>query len=494
MKYEVVIGIETHLQLNTKTKMFCRCSADFWGAEPNSNVCPVCLGLPGALPVINKEALDKAMLMGAALGASHPDYSKFDRKNYFYPDLAKGYQISQFDYPLNTGGRVQLSDSVVGIIRAHLEEDTGKSSHGTSGSLIDFNLAGIPLLEVVSEPVIRSSAQAREYVQTLRQIARYIGVNEGNMERGMLRADINISLQEPGRWQYQQGSFVVEDGYRLHNRVEVKNLNSFRSIERAIEYEIKRQAAVLDAGEEVIQETRGWDEAKGVTTSQRTKEEAHDYRYFPEPDLPPISINDEWRNRIMSMLPELPQAKQQRFMAEYKLSEYNARLLTEEARLADWYETAVTAISQLLPALDKTKQATLAANWVLGEVSRLQNEHQNWVFESRLTPQHLAEVLSMIEANKISGANAKEVVAEAYATGNDPQQIVVDKGLEQVSGDADLEPIAQKVIDENPDAVEKIRAGKSATIQFLVGQVMKETRGRANPGVVRELLEKLLSA
>lgn len=494
MKYDIVIGIETHIQLNTKSKMFCRCSTSYWGADPNTNTCPVCLGLPGALPVINKGALDKAMLMGLALGATVSGYSKFDRKNYFYPDLAKGYQISQFDFPINVGGRIQLEAGEVGIIRAHLEEDTGKSTHGADGSLIDFNMAGIPLLEIVSEPSIRSAQQAREYVQALRQIARYIGVNEGNMERGMLRADINISLQEPGKWRHEAGEFVLEDDYKLNNRVEIKNLNSFRSIERAVEYEVQRQSDLLDAGKPVVQETRGWDEARGETISQRDKEEAHDYRYFPEPDLPPLHVDDAWIKSVQAMLPELPGAKKQRLMSDYDLSEYDARLLVEERSVAEWYEDAVKAFSgDQRPANgdqnnEKTEKAKMVANWVLGEISRLQNEHQKVVSDSRLSPEDLAKVLEMVKNKSLSGANAKEVVEELFVNGGSPEAIVKDRQLEQVSGGDDLAPIVKKVLVGNPDAVEKIKAGKTSTVQFLVGQVMRETKGRANPGVVADLL------
>ena len=486
MKYDVIIGIETHIQLNTQSKMFCGCSTDVWRAEPNTRVCPVCLGLPGALPVANKSALDKAMLVGAALGSTIADACKFDRKNYFYPDLAKGYQISQYDQPINVGGSVMVNGESIGLIRAHLEEDVGKLSHDGDFSLVDFNKGGIPLLEIVSEPVIRSASQAKAYVQALRQIMRYIGVNDGNLERGVMRADVNISLQEPGKWQYKDGEFMLADGYRLSNRTEIKNLNSFRSIERAVEYEISRQAKLLDAGKSIVQETRGWDDIKGVTTSQRTKEEAHDYRYFPEPDLPPLEIDEAWKSEIMQQLPELPNAKYNRFVAQYGLSDYDARLLVEEREVADWYEKASNAFGS-------DKAATkIVANWVLGEIARLQNVNQNFVYESKLKPEQLAEVLALLSENKISGANAKELVAELYDKAGDVKALVADRGLEQVSDSEDLEPIARTVIENNPDAVEKIRAGKTATIQFLVGQVMKETRGRANPATVTDLLQEIL--
>jgi aspartyl-tRNA(Asn)/glutamyl-tRNA(Gln) amidotransferase subunit B len=493
MKYDVVIGIETHIQLNTASKMFCSCSTAAWEAAPNTQVCPVCLGLPGALPVINKAALEKAMLVGLALGSTISPRSKFDRKNYFYPDLAKGYQISQYDQPLNVGGEVACDGFTVGLIRAHLEEDVGKLNHDGDRSLVDFNKGGIPLLEIVSEPVIHSSSQAKEYVQTLRQLVRYIGVNDGNLERGVMRADVNISLQVPGKWRYQDGEFTVEAGYTLNNRAEIKNLNSFRSIERAIEYEIKRQSKLLDAGQSVVQETRGWDEAKGATTSQRSKEEAHDYRYFPEPDLPPLEVDRSWVENIRQQLPELPMSKRQRFMQDYGLSDYDARLLADERQVAEWFEQVVQAHSGLQEADGAVKdRAKKVANWMLGEIARLQNEQQKYVYESQLQPQQLSAILRLIDEGKLSGANAKELVAELYVNGGEPEQLIKERGLEQVSGSDDLEPIALKVIEANPEAVEKIKAGKTATIQFLVGQVMKETRGRANPGTVKELLEKLI--
>ena len=493
MTYDIIIGIETHIQLNTATKMFCRCSADAWKVEPNTRTCPVCLGLPGALPVINKAALDKAMLVGLALHAEIAESAHFDRKNYFYPDLAKGYQISQYDQPLNVGGYVEVDGEKIGLIRAHLEEDVGKLSHDGTKSLVDFNKGGTPLLEIVSEPVIRSAAQAKAYVQALRQLVRYLGVNDGDLEKGQMRADVNISLQQPGKWSYADGKFTTVDGYAMNNRVEIKNLNSFRAIERAIEYEVKLQAKRLDAGETIDQETKGWDEAKGVTTSQRSKEEAHDYRYFPEPDLPPLDISREWVSELESMLPELPAAKKQRFMDEYGLSEYDARLLTDERQTAEWFEQAVDAFAETANRKPQTANvAKMVANWVLGELSRLQNESGTPIYQSKLLPAQLASVLHLVEEGKINGATAKAIVAETFVDGIDPLAAIKERGLEQVSGADTLEPIAKQVLDENPDAVANFKAGKESVVMFLVGQVMKASKGQANPAVVKELLLKLL--
>jgi aspartyl-tRNA(Asn)/glutamyl-tRNA(Gln) amidotransferase subunit B len=493
MNYDVVIGIETHIQLKTATKMFCRCSATFFGLAPNTHTCPVCLGLPGALPVINKVALEQAMLMGLALKSEVATEAHFDRKNYFYPDLAKGYQISQYDQPICIGGQVAVDGRQIGLIRAHIEEDVGKLNHHGSDSLIDFNKGGVPLLEIVSEPVMNSAVQAKAYVQQLRQIARYLGVNEGNLEQGTMRADINISLQEKGKWRYEQGEFVLADGYVMHKRAEIKNVNSFRSIERAVEYEIKRQTEVLDSGGEVAQETRGWDDPSGKTTSQRGKEEAHDYRYFPEPDLPPLVIDRAWVEEIKGRLPELPTTKKERFMRQYELNDYTAHLLTEEQSTADWFEQAVENTQAVFQNLKPdTKPASKVANWVLGELARLQNDQNITLSESKLLPGQLAAVLYMIDDGKLTVTTAKTIIAETFISGKDPLEMIKERSLEQVSGNDDLAPVAQKVIDQNPEAVAKYKAGKDSLIMFLVGQVMKETQGRANPAVAKELLEASL--
>jgi aspartyl-tRNA(Asn)/glutamyl-tRNA(Gln) amidotransferase subunit B len=494
MKYDVVIGIETHIQLKSATKMFCRCSADFFGVEPNSHTCPTCLGLPGGLPVANKFAIEQAILTGLALHGEIATESAFDRKNYFYPDLAKGYQISQYDKPLVTGGWVSVDGEKIGLIRAHLEEDVGKLAHTADGSAIDFNKGGVPLLEIVSEPVITSAAQAKRYVQTLRQLVRYIGVNDGNLERGTMRADINISLQEAGKYYVDQGSFVVADGYRLNNRVEVKNVNSFRSIERAVEYEIRRQQEQLEAGREIIQETRGWDEASGKTTGLRGKEEAHDYRYFPEPDLPPLRIDRPWVDAIASRLPELPGERIGRLQQQYRLGEYEARLLAEEKATADWFESAVSDYAgRSLSGTDNSRVAKSVANWMLGEVARLQNEHQKLLTESALSPAQLIDVMQLVDGGKISGTSAKQLVAELFVNGGSATDLVQLHNMKQVSDDEALRPVIEKVLLENEDAVANYRAGKEAALMFLVGQVMRHTKGTAKPEVVKRLIGESIS-
>jgi aspartyl-tRNA(Asn)/glutamyl-tRNA(Gln) amidotransferase subunit B len=491
MNYDVVIGIETHIQLNTQTKMFCRCSAQVWQTVPNTHVCPACLGLPGALPVMNKNALDKAILLGLALHSTVAQHSKFDRKNYFYPDLAKGYQISQYDEPINVGGYVEVDGAKIGLIRAHLEEDVGKLTHAQSGTLVDFNKGGIPLMEIVSEPVIRSSAEAKSYVQALRQLVRYLGINDGNMERGSIRADINISLQKPGQWRYLDGRFETNGSYQLSQRAEIKNVNSFRNIERAIDHEIQRQSIILDQGGHIEQETRGWDEVKGITTSQRTKEDAQDYRYFPEPDLPPLVIDHLWVEQIRQILPELPYPKTQRFIEEYQLAPSEARLLTMERQNADWFETAVAALRK--NSGQSVQVPKLVANWMLGELAKLQNDNQCLISESQLRPDQLAQILLLVEQGQLTTANAKEVVGEVFVHGSDPGSIILERGLIQVSNADDLLPVAQRVVDANADAVANLKAGKASAMQFLVGQVMKETKGRANPGSVKEILDKILN-
>jgi len=478
MEYEPVIGLEVHAQLLTESKMFCPCSADYAGAAPNTHVCPVCLGMPGVLPVINQKAVEYTVMTALALNCEIPEFSKFDRKNYPYPDLVKGYQISQYDMPLSRNGwiEVEVDDRVhrVGIIRVHLEEDTAKLLHvtdenGQSYSLVDVNRSGVPLMEIVSAPDIRSPQEARLYLIKLRAILQALGVSTGNMEEGSFRCDANVSIRPKG-------------SNELGTKTEVKNMNSFRSVQRALEYEIKRQAAALERGERIIQETRGWVEDRGVTVSQRSKEYAHDYRYFPEPDLPPLVLSREWVGDVRARLPELPDAMRDRFVSQYGLGRESAALLTNSRATAQFFEKTVS----LYP------QSRTVANWMQTELFRLLKDGEGDVSGTRLTPEMLAEMLTMIDKGTISSRIAKEVFEEMFNTGVSAAEIVKEKGLSQISDTAHLEVVVEDVIKNNPQAVADFRAGKGNALSFLVGQVMKLTRGQANPGVVNKLLRDRL--
>lgn len=468
MKYEVVIGLEVHVELATQSKMFCSCSTKF-GAEPNTQVCPVCLGMPGVLPVPNDEAITFAIRAGLALGCQIATVSKFDRKNYFYPDNPKAYQISQYDEPVCYDGELFLNldgePKRIGITRAHLEEDAGKLVHENGVALVDFNRAGVPLLEIVSEPDMRSPEEAKTYLQELRTIIQYMGVSDVRMEQGSMRADANVSLRPLGQKEYG-------------TRAEIKNLNSFRALERAINYEIERQTKVLDQGERVIQETRGWDDGKGITFSLRSKEEAQDYRYFPDPDLRPLLIAKERIEKERENLPELPAALRERLIQEDGLPEYDVLLLTESPDKAAFYK----ACRQL------GAEAKTTSNWMMGELFRLLNQEQVELQEAKIKPEQLVTIMKLVESKKITQKAGKEVVEEVFRTGKDPEKVVSEKGLSQISDESVIVQAVQKAIEQNPDPVADYRAGKEKALAFLIGQVMKETRGRANPGRLREIL------
>ncbi|MCX8029082.1 MAG: Asp-tRNA(Asn)/Glu-tRNA(Gln) amidotransferase subunit GatB [Brevinematales bacterium] len=477
MEYEPVIGLEVHVQLNTKSKLFCSCSTEF-GAEPNSNTCPICMGYPGVLPKLNYEALKKAIMVGIALNCKIAKYTKFDRKSYFYPDLPKGYQISQYDMPLNYEGYLEfesLDGSIkrVRIIRAHLEEDAGKLIHAENGneSYVDLNRAGTPLVEIVSYPDIFSVDEAYHYLQTLKNTMKYIGVSDVNMEEGSLRVDANISIRPKG-------------SNKLGTKVEIKNMNSFNFLKKALEYEIKRQISILDKGEKIIQETRLFDPESGKTYTMRTKEEAEDYRYFPDPDLPPVVISDETVESIKKEIPELPYDKYKRFKSEYNLPSYDAQLLTEDKSLADYFEKVVKSFKG-----DPKK----VSNWIMSEVMRYLNEEKIEISSFGVKPEHISELLNMVEDNKISIKIAKDIFPEMIKTLKSPSKIVEEKGLIQVSDASEIEKICKEVIQENPLETEKYRSGKTNVLGFLVGQVMKKTQGKANPKLVNEILTKLLS-
>jgi aspartyl-tRNA(Asn)/glutamyl-tRNA(Gln) amidotransferase subunit B len=471
--YEAVIGIEVHAQLLTESKMFCRCSADYAAAEPNTHVCPVCLGMPGVLPVINQKAIAYVVMTALALNCHIPEFSKFDRKNYFYPDLPKGYQISQYDLPLSRDGWLDIeadgATKRIGIERVHLEEDTAKLSHLGRHSLVDFNRSGVPLMEIVSRPDIRTPEEAHQYLTKLRTILRYLGVNSGNMEEGAMRCEANISLRPKGT-------------SALGTKVEVKNLNSFHSVKLALEYEIERQANTLETGGRIEQVTMGWDEARGVTVVQRSKEYAHDYRYFPEPDLPPLVLSREWVEGIRARLPELPDAKRDRFVEQYGLSRYDAGVLTAERAVADYFESCIRAYPD----------AKSVANWITGELFRLLKAIDVGIEAVKITPNALAELLTLVEKGAISISIAKDVFAEMFETGRPALQIVQEKGLAQISDVEELARIVEQVIAENPDPVAEYLGGKEPVLRFLVGQVMKATRGKANPRLVNKLLKEKL--
>jgi len=487
-KYIPIIGLEIHIELATKSKMFCGCKNDPFGADkPNIYTCPVCLGLPGALPVPNKKAVDWTILLGLALGSKISTTSKFDRKNYFYPDLPKGYQISQYDEPLALGGR--LND--IRITRAHLEEDTGKLIHATvknrKVSLVDFNRSGVPLLEIVTEPDLRSAEQAVLFLKRLRQIVRYLGISDADMEKGSMRIEPNISLSR--------------NVQKLPNyKVEVKNINSFRFAKNAIDYELKRHQELLEKGEVPKQETRGWNENKNITVSQRSKEEAHDYRYFPEPDIPPMSFSRSEIERIKSSLPELPQQKLERYVSEYDLSRYDAELLTVNREVAAWFEEALGAyiqtVTQGVKQKDNVKASAYAkavSNWITGDLANLLKKDKAKITEIRLLPGHLAELLYLVDKGEISSTIAKQVFGEVYATGVAPSTIVAEQDLGLVQDSSALDEVVSIVVKENKKAVDELKAGKVSAIGFLIGQVMSRMKGKADPKQVKQLINKKLN-
>lgn len=471
MNYEPVIGLEVHVQLNTETKIFCSCSAAY-GSQANTQTCPVCLGLPGVLPVLNARVLEKAVLAGIALNCEIARYSKFDRKNYFYPDLPKAYQISQFDKPICSRGFIEVDTpdgrKKIGITRLHMEEDAGKSIHSSVSSenvsFVDFNRTGVPLIEIVSEPDIRTADEAYNYLSALRLIMKYIDVSDCNMEEGSLRCDVNISLREKGAEKFGE-------------KVEIKNLNSFRSVKMAIEYEFRRQSSKLGSGELVIQETRLWDADRNETVSMRSKEEAHDYRYFPDPDLPPIVLDDAYITGIRNSLPELPQHRLNRFISDYALPAADAEILVSVRQLADYYER--TVLSEINPKK--------AANWILSEMlARL--DDPGLVQDCPVTPEHLASLVKLIDDGTISGKMAKTLFDEMMNTGKRPEDIVREKGLKQVTDVSEIETMVDRVIASNPESVADYKNGREKALGFLVGQVMKESRGKANPQLVNDIL------
>ncbi len=471
MEFEPVIGLEVHVQLNTKSKLFCSCATVF-GAEPNTQVCPVCLGHPGVLPVMNRKALEYAVLCGLALNCSISRFSKFDRKNYFYPDLPKNYQVSQFDKPFCYNGFVTIhvdgKDKRIGVTRAHLEEDAGKLLHSDAGagSGVDFNRTGIPLLEIVSEPDISSPEEAYAYLTALKSIIGYLDISDCNMEEGSLRCDANVSIRPKG-----QKEFGV--------KAEIKNMNSFRGVLKAVSYEIDRQTEVLLCGGKVVQETRLWDADKNMTFSMRSKEEAHDYRYFPEPDLVPVVLTEANIEEIRKYLPELPSARMKRFVMDYGITEYDAEVLTGDKKLADYYEDCTRLFNDYKSI----------SNWIQSELLRELNDRKLPVTASSVCPKKLTDMLRLIQNGTISGKIAKTVFAQMFETGKDADTIIKEKGLVQISDPDELKKIIADVIDSNGSIVDDYKGGKEKSFMFLVGQVMKATKGKANPQVVNQMLK-----
>jgi aspartyl-tRNA(Asn)/glutamyl-tRNA(Gln) amidotransferase subunit B len=479
--YEAVIGLECHAQLLTKSKLFCSCSTTF-GEAPNANTCPVCLGLPGALPVLNRVAVSMAVKAALGLNCKINMDSQWARKNYFYPDLPKGYQISQYDRPLAEHGFIEIklngTRKKIGVQRIHMEEDAGKSLHEgfpDSGrfTYLDFNRSGVPLVEIVTNPDIRSSAEAYDYLSRLKEILEYLDVNDGNMEEGSLRCDANVSVRKVGE-------------EKFGTRTELKNINSFRFVQKAIDFEVNRQIEVIERGGRVIQETRLWNSVEERTVSMRSKEEAHDYRYFPDPDLPLLTVDSDSIQTVHRAMPELPETRRQRFVKEYALSEYDAGVLTATRALADFFEEAARL----------SGQAKAAANWIMGDLLRFykdSNIDPKDLSSSPVTPKMLAGMISLVEKGTISGKIAKTLMEEMCSSGKDPQQIIEEKGLVQISNTGEIEKIIEKVIEENPKPAEQYRLGKTGNLGFFVGQVMKATGGRANPQTVNEILKKRLA-
>ncbi|MDH4292213.1 MAG: Asp-tRNA(Asn)/Glu-tRNA(Gln) amidotransferase subunit GatB [Dehalococcoidia bacterium] len=471
MIYEIVIGLEVHIQLLTRSKMFCRCDTDYASTPPNTHVCPVCLGMPGVLPVINEKAIEYTVMTALALNCTIPEYTKFDRKNYFYPDLMKGYQISQYDAPVGKRGWLTIDSNGgkkrVNITRVHLEEDTAKLLHRGDYSLIDVNRSGVPLMEVVSEPEISSPEEARDYLIRLHNILRYLGVSTANMEEGSFRCDANISIRPVASKEFLP-------------KVEVKNMNSFKAIYQALKYEAGRQGKVLEEGGELVQETRGWIDETGITVTQRTKEYAEDYRYFPEPDLLPLVLDRSWIEEIRARLPELPEARRDRFMTQYGLSLYDANILTGSRLMADYFEDCVK--------LAGPGKAKMASNWLLGDFSRLLHATNTEVENAKISPKHLADMLVLVDNGVISGPTAKAVLEEMFQTGKGAGDIIREKKLSQISDASEIKEVVKQVMAENAGAVADYTSGKQPALTFLIGQVMKATRGRANPGVVREII------
>lgn len=499
MKYDAIIGLEIHTALKTKSKMFCSCDNSAT-TEPNKNTCPICLGHPGTLPSPNKQAIEWTVLLGLALNCKINQHSKFDRKNYFYPDLPKGYQISQYDLPFCYDGKLAVNGTKVDITRIHLEEDTGKLTHPAfeDYSLVDYNRAGTPLVEMVTEPVIPDAATAKAFCQRYQQILRYLDVSDADMEKGEMRCEANVSVQENGAWKYEKGQILPIGKKKLNAKVEVKNINSFRSLEKAIEFEINRQTALLEEGKTVEAQTRGWNDEKNETIGQRTKETSADYRYFPEPDIPPIEIDDDWLKEISCSIVELPDAKETRLQHEYNISEYDARVLAADKELTGFAEAIISELAAWVESSgdswqrhDKT-MPKLAINWLLNDFARLCKAHNLAPTATPITAENFAEFVLMVHKGQINSSAAQLILEEMLKKGGEPEAIMRNLGVEQVNDEEKLAAVINDVLAANAGQVAQYKGGKTTVLQFFIGQVMAKTKGSANPATVKKLLEEAL--
>lgn len=503
MEFDIIIGLEVHAQLKTDSKMFCECSNDGENRSPNTTICEICTAQPGTLPVINKKAVDWTILTGLALGCEISDFIKFDRKNYFYPDIPKGYQISQYDMPIATNGFLGEIGRMTKVVRVHLEEDTGKLLHpdGSSYSLVDYNRAGTPLMELVTAPDITSAEDAKFFCQEYQKILRYLNVSDANMEKGQMRCEANISIQEKNKWKQEKDEIIPVGDYKINPKIELKNINSFKAMEKAINYEIKRQKKVLSSGGSLQQETRGWNDGSGKTYHQRSKESSHDYRYFPEPDLPPMDLVER-KKEIKKELPELPGRKLKRFIEEYEFNKIDARIIVSDKDLANYTENVVSEFRAWLEASgevegtqdemwikSRKKISKLITGWITNKLGGLMGAENKTIKDVDITPENFAEFLTLIYQSKINTTSATKVLEIMFKEGRDPSDVLDEGDFEQIKDESVIDNAITKAINENTKAVEEYRSGKINAIQFLVGQVMKETRGKADPKTVREKIE-----
>ena len=497
--YDVIIGLEIHTELNTKSKMFCSCPNDHLAETANNNTCPICLGHPGTLPAVNEQAVEYAVLLALALNSQINRYSKFDRKNYFYPDLPKGYQISQYDLPLAAGGFLTISPNRdIAITRLHLEEDTGKLSHQEDSSLVDFNRAGLPLIEMVTEPVIASAEEAKLFCKRFQSILRYLDISAADMDKGLMRCEANISLQRPGSWVYQDGQILPVGEELLNHKVEVKNINSFRAVEKAIDYEIKRQGESLDAGKKIKAETRGWNESKNATVAQRSKETQADYRYFPEPDLPPLQLDETYIEKVRGLIVELPHEKIARFQAEYGLEESDASLLADNRDLADYFEQVISELRAWIASegddweRQNRKLSKTAYNWLTTELLKLMNSSGIALEDVKITPENMAELIKLVYKNHINSSAGQTIMAALFARGGEPLQLMRELGLEQIDDQAALAAAVEQVLTDFPLQAAELKAGKTSLVNFFVGKTMAASAGKANPLIVEKILNDLI--